>query len=139
MHHDLASHLVFAERGRALGLVQVAILHVIDRAPERAYGSAITDAVSRGVGRELADAQVYVALRRLEEHGLICSRVDVPLPSRKSRGRPRRYYALTAPGRRAMESVGAYTFSKTPFMQSARRGDDEGTTQEGPTPAAVMV
>jgi DNA-binding PadR family transcriptional regulator len=128
-----------AERDRALGLVQVAILHVIDRNPERAYGSAITDEVSRGVGRELADGQVYVALRRLEEHGLIRSHVEFSLPSKRSRGRPRKYYALTATGRRAMENAGAYTFSNSPFMQSTSRGDDEGTSQEGPMPAPVVV
>jgi DNA-binding PadR family transcriptional regulator len=107
-HHD-----------RVLGLVQVAILNVIDRNPERAYGTAITDDVSRVFGKELADAQVYIALRRLEEHGLVNSNVElIPLPSKKSRGRPRKYYALTASGRRAMESAGTYTFSTSPFMQS---------------------
>lgn len=127
-----------AERDRALGLVQVAILHVIDRNPKGAYGSAITDEVSRAVGRELADAQIYVALRRLEEHGLIGSRVGFPLPSKKSRGRPRKYYALTATGRRAMESAGAYTFSKRPFMQSTSRGDNEGK-KKGSMPSPVVV
>ena len=126
-----------AERDRALGLVQVAILNVINRDPGRAYGSAITDQVSRVVDRELADAQVYMALRRLEEHGLVRSHVDISVPSKKSRGRPRKYYALTASGRRAMESAGAYTFSASPFMQS--RGDHEGKSQEGPMPAPVVV
>src|SRR5260370_29305976 len=79
-----------AERDRALGLVQVAILNVINRDPDRAYGSAITDEVSRVVDRELADAQVYIALRRLEEHGLVRSHVEIPLPSKRSRARPRK-------------------------------------------------
>jgi DNA-binding PadR family transcriptional regulator len=126
-----------AERDRALGLVQVAILNVINRDPHRAYGSAITDQVSRVVDRELADAQVYMALRRLEEHGLIRSHVEIPLPSKKSRGRPRKYYALTATGRRAMEGAGAYVFSASSFMQSTSRGDHEG--EEGPMPTPVVV
>ena len=114
---------------RTLGLVQVAIMNVITNRPERAYGTAIADEVSRDVGRELADAQVYVALRKLEEHGLISSRVDeIPMPSKKSRGRPRKYYASTAKGQRALESAGAYTLSRTPFMQSSTAGGvHEGT------------
>jgi DNA-binding PadR family transcriptional regulator len=126
---------------RTLGLVQVAIMNVITNKPERAYGTAITDEVSRIVGRELADAQVYIALGRLEAHGLISSRVDeIPMPSKKSRGRPRKYYASTAKGRRALESAGAYTLSKSPFMQSLSTpgGDHEGT-QTGPMPPPVVV
>lgn len=125
---------------RVLGLIQIAILNVIDRTPHKSYGVAITDEVSQIIGRELADAQVYVALRRLEEHRLIRSRVDmIPAPSKVSRGRPRKFYALTATGRRAMESAGAYTFSTSPFMQSSSRGEDEGATQKGPMPATVVV
>ncbi len=127
-----------AERDRALGLVQVAILNVINHHPDRAYGSAITDQVSRVVGRELADAQIYVALRRLEEQGVIRSRVENSKPSKKSRGHPRKYYALTATGRRALESAGAYIHSTSPFMQSTSRGEHEGDTQ-GPMPAPVVV
>jgi DNA-binding PadR family transcriptional regulator len=124
---------------RALGLVQVAIMNVITNHPLRAYGIAIADQVSKLVGRDLPDAQVYVALRRLEEQGLICSRVDdVPLPSKKSRGRPRKYYASTAKGRRALESAGAYTLSIGPFMQSTLGGDYEGETT-GSTPTPVVV
>jgi DNA-binding PadR family transcriptional regulator len=124
---------------RALGLVQVAIMNVITSQPLRSYGTAIADQVSKLVGRDLTDAQVYVALHRLEEQGLISSRVDdVPLPSKKSRGRPRKYYASTAKGRRALESAGAYTSSKGPFMQSTFGGDYEGEAK-GPMPTPVVV
>jgi DNA-binding PadR family transcriptional regulator len=126
---------------RTLGLVQVAIMNVITNRPDRAYGTAITDDVSRIVGRELADAQVYIALGRLEEHGLISSRVDaIPTPSKKSRGRPRKYYASTAKGRRALENAGAYTLSTGPFVKSLSitGGDHEGT-QNGPIPPPVVV
>lgn len=123
-------------RDRALGLVQVAILNVIDRNPDRAYGVAITDEVSRVVGRELTDAQVYMALQRLEEHGLVTVRVDiVSLPPKRSRGRPRKFYALTASGRKAIENAGAY-FSTSSFMQSITH---EGASQEGLIPTPVVV
>lgn len=123
---------------RTLGLVQLAILSFIDRNPDQAYGSAITSAVSLSVGRELADAQVYVALSRMEGQGLVGSRVGIPMPSKTSRGRPRKYYALTATGRRAMESAGAYTLSNMPFKQSTSRGDYEGK-RKGPKAAPVVA
>lgn len=124
---------------RTLGLIQLTILFIIDRHPDRAYGSAITAAVSEKVGRELADAQVYVALSRLEEHGLVDSRIGViPKPSKSSRGRPRKYYSLTATGRRAMESAGAYTFSNMSLKQSTSRGDYEGN-KKGPKATPVVA
>ncbi|MGY3445124.1 MULTISPECIES: PadR family transcriptional regulator [unclassified Bradyrhizobium] len=117
-------------------------MNVIINRPDRAYGTAISAEVSRIVGRELADAQIYIALGRLEEHGLINSRVDeVSTPSKKSRGRPRKYYASTAKGRRALKDAGAYTLSTSPFMKSVAAtfgGDHEGT-QNGPMPPPVVV
>lgn len=125
---------------RTLGLVQIGILGVINLHPERAYGSAIADEVSRRVGRELADAQIYVALRRLEDQGFVASRVDdLSVPSKRTRGRPRKFYALTASGRRALESAGAYISSSRPVVQSATGGVESGTTNSGPMPAAVVV
>lgn len=125
-------------QSRALGLVQVAIMNVITKKPEQSYGTAIADEVSKLVGRDLAEAQVYVALRRLEEQGLISSHVDFPMPSKRSRGRPRKYYASTTKGRRALEAAGAYTSSNSPFMHSTYGGDHEGETK-GPMPTPVVV
>ena len=128
-----------SERTRALGLMQVAILRAIDQNPERAFGAAITDQVSRWISRSLADAQVYVALNRLEQHGLVSTQVEFPMPSKRSRGRPRKFYALTAIGRRALENAGAYQLSGKPFMQSTSRGEYEGASQEGPNLTPVVV
>lgn len=121
-----------------LGLVQVAILNVINRDLDKAYGTAISAEVSRSVDREIADAQVYVALKRLEDQGLVTSKVEIlPLPSKRTRGRPRKYYALTALGRRALESAGTYVLSNMPFMQSTHRGGNEG--KEAPDSAWTSV
>ena len=107
-------------RHRTLGLVQVAILNHIETSPDRAYGSAITDDVSTAIGRDLADAQVYIALRRLQKQGLLCSQLSPSAPSKGTRGRPRKYYSLTALGKRALEDAGAYILSDRPVTQSAR-------------------
>ena len=105
----LGSSTSFFGRNRALGTVQVWILKVIDGDADRAYGTAITDTLSEFTGREMADAQVYVALRRLEQSGFIRAKSgDHPSePSKRSRGRPRKFYELTASGKRALESVDA--------------------------------
>jgi len=66
------------------------------------------------VDRELADAQVYIALRRLEEHGLVRSHVEIPLPSKRSRGRSAKVLRLDSTGRRAMESAGHIPSHRVP-------------------------
>jgi PadR family transcriptional regulator, regulatory protein PadR len=89
---------------RPLGLVQVAILRHVATSPARAFGLGIAEDVSKMVGRDFANAQIYIALRRLESKGMISSRLDeVSVPPK--RGRPRRYYNLTARGKRALENA----------------------------------
>jgi len=63
-------------------------LELIDRVKQQTNG-----AIMLGQGR------VYPALRELEQEGLVKSYESDPLPERG--GRPRRYYKLTAEGRRA--------------------------------------
>lgn len=116
-------------RHRTLGLVQVAILNQIETSPDRAYGSAITDDVSTATGRHLADAQVYVALRRLEKQGLLCSQLSPSAPSKGTRGRPRKYYSLSAKGKRALEDADAYTLSARPVKHAVQEDDLDGNTK----------
>jgi PadR family transcriptional regulator, regulatory protein PadR len=63
-------------------------LDLIDRVKEKTHG-----AVALGQG------SVYPALRDLERAGLVTSYDGEPAPERG--GRPRRYYKITADGRRA--------------------------------------
>ena len=63
-------------------------LELIDRVKQQTNG-AIT----------LLQGRVYPALRELEQEGFVKSYESDPLPERG--GRPRRYYKLTAEGRRA--------------------------------------
>lgn len=128
-----------AQPSRALGLIQVAILSVVSAQPNRAFGSAITDGVSRMIDRELANAQVYVALKRLEERGFVSSRIESGLmPSERKRGRPKVYYALTAQGRRALENAGAYLPSTQPFVRFSHGDRHEGKPQS-PNPTPILV
>jgi DNA-binding PadR family transcriptional regulator len=132
-------HGIAEADSRALGLVQVAILSAIVDAPDGAYGSAITTRVSQMVDRDVVDAQVYVALKRLEDRGFVESYVNSnSMPSKRMRGRPRVHYRLTAVGRRALEQAGAYLTLSEPFRQSPERGQNEGN-KKGATTTPVVV
>lgn len=99
-----------SKRHRTLGIVQMAIMSAIEVDTKSAYGTAISQKVTDMTGREIADAQVYVALQRLEHQGLVKTLSDSPepKPSKRTRGRPRKFYELTASGRRALAAAGAY-------------------------------
>jgi PadR family transcriptional regulator PadR len=62
-------------------------LEIIDRVREATHGRFV-----------MMQGRVYPALRELESEGLLESYDGDPLPERG--GRPRRYYRLTAEGRR---------------------------------------
>jgi PadR family transcriptional regulator PadR len=66
----------------------------------KGYGLELIDRVEqRTKGRiKLGQGSVYPALRDLEDDGMVRSWDGEPLPERG--GRPRRYYELTAEGRR---------------------------------------
>lgn len=79
-----------------LGPVQVAILRTLLHGAN--YGAAIARDVRLRTGRSVADAQIYVALRRLEARGLI----DGHHPHRdlvNGKLRRRKRYALTYHGK----------------------------------------
>lgn len=125
-------------QSRTLGLIQLAILHLIGSRPTEAFGVAIANAASDHFGRDVTDPQIYVALKRLEAHGFVITTTEnVRLPSKRSRGRPRKYYALTLKGRRAIEAAGNYIPSTKPFMNP--RGKNEGKTSKGPKPTPVVA
>jgi len=62
-------------------------LELIERVKDRSYGGIL-----------LLEGRVYPALRELEADGLLASYESDPIPERG--GRPRRYYKITAEGRR---------------------------------------
>jgi DNA-binding PadR family transcriptional regulator len=113
-------------------------MQAIDQSPEAAYGNGIADQVSRMVRASVSDAQIYVALHRLEDRALIESWVDMtPGSSNRPRGRPRKYYRLTAVGRKILEQLTVP--SAVPFTQSRERDADEGEKETGPTPTPVVA
>jgi len=76
-------------------VLTIAILH------KEAYGVAIKDEIETRVSRKVSMGAMHAALVRLEDKGYIKS---VPGESTEDRmGRPRRYYQITALGKKAME------------------------------------
>ncbi len=78
---------------------QVVLLAVVNLATE-AYGRAILRSVQIALDREVPAGAVYATLDRLEQKGLISSRLVEGTPVRG--GRARRYYRLSAAGANAL-------------------------------------
>ena len=80
-----------------LGEFEQLVLLAILRTERDAYGIPVRDEIARRTGREPTIGAVYKTLARLEEKGLVRSRVGDPTPQRG--GRARRCFDLTSSGR----------------------------------------
>jgi PadR family transcriptional regulator PadR len=77
------------------GVVEYCVLSLLE--PEPRYGFELTQLLGRNVKLLLTEGTIYPLLARLRTEGL----VSAEWRESKS-GPPRRYYKLTAPGRRAL-------------------------------------
>ena len=82
-------------------LEQLVILGVL-HSGRNAYGVPVHNEIQRRVGRELTLGTIYKTLSRLEEKGLVTSRIGEPTPERG--GRRTRCYAVTPAGRRELQT-----------------------------------
>src|SRR5690242_13672505 len=83
-----------------LGDLEHLVLLAILRLGREAYGIPILDEVSARSGREVSRATVYVALKRLEQKGLVSSRLGDSTPERG--GRAKRFFKLKPSGLKAL-------------------------------------
>mgnify|MGYP001357089218 CR=1 FL=1 len=67
---------------------------------DAAYAVSIVDEIGERTGREIHRAAVYVTLQRLEEKGLVSTRLGDPLPERG--GKARRLVRVEPAGRLAV-------------------------------------
>lgn len=81
---------------RSLSFTAVTVLHAI--ASGSRHGFDIIDATG------LPSGTVYPALGRLERDGLVRSAWEDPTTARDQKRPPRRYYRVTAPGARVLET-----------------------------------
>jgi DNA-binding PadR family transcriptional regulator len=83
-----------------LGEFEVVVLMAVLHLGRDAHGSAVRDAIEQRLGRTVARGSVYVTLDRLEEKGLLMSRL---LEAPTVRGGSRRLFRATATGVRAVK------------------------------------
>lgn len=83
-----------------LGDMEHLVLLAILRLGKDAYGIPILDEVSARSGRDVSRATVYVALKRLEQKGLVTSRLGESTPERG--GRAKRFFKLKPSGLKAL-------------------------------------
>ena len=76
--------------------VLLAIIHLSESDAD-VYGVPIVEEIERRTGRQVADAAVYVTLRRLEQKGLVESWKSAPTADRG--GKARRCVKVTPSGR----------------------------------------
>lgn len=89
--------------GRSEGLSQLEqyVLLCLVRLGDEAYGVPIHQDIEERAGRSVSIATIYSALDRLEQEGLVLSRLSSPLPERG--GRAKRLFRLSAEGAAALQ------------------------------------
>ena len=86
----------------SVGLFEQTILTAILSLRDEAYGVTIHEkAAELAKPKKISPGAVYVTLDRLEDKGLISSRLSDPTPERG--GRSKRYYRIEAMGERALQ------------------------------------
>ena len=104
-----------------LGDMEHLVLLAILRLGKDAYGIPILDEVCARSGRDVSRATVYVALKRLEQKGLVTSRLGDSTPERG--GRAKRFFKMKASGLRALRE------SRAMFLELWR--DHEAVLDQG--------
>jgi PadR family transcriptional regulator, regulatory protein PadR len=84
----------------ALGEFEQLVMFAVLRLDEEAYGGSIRDELKARAEREVSPGAIFTTLERLESRGMVTSRFGEPTAERG--GRRKRFYRLTADGRRAL-------------------------------------
>ncbi|HEX4913382.1 MAG TPA: helix-turn-helix transcriptional regulator [Vicinamibacterales bacterium] len=83
-----------------LGEFEQLVMLAVLRLDDDGYGTSIREELKARARREVSPGAVFTTLERLESRGLVSSRYGEPTAARG--GRSKRYYKLTAEGRRAL-------------------------------------
>jgi DNA-binding PadR family transcriptional regulator len=84
-----------------LGEFEQLVLLALIRQGQDAYGVSICDDIAARTGRDVSLGGVYKTLERLEDKGLVASRVGEPTAERG--GRRKKHYRIMASGQRAVK------------------------------------
>lgn len=83
-----------------LGEFEQLILFALLQLGDDAYGVSVRELIEERTGKAVSSGSIYTALGRLEERGLVRSRVEPTVRGRM--GRPRKFYKLRPEGARAL-------------------------------------
>src|SRR5689334_16171862 len=86
-----------------LGSMELLVLLAVMRAGRNAYGVPIAREIEASSGRKVALGSIYATLSRLENKGLVVSRLGEPTAERG--GRAKAFFQLTANGLREVQEA----------------------------------
>ena len=102
-----------------LGEFEQLVLLALVRLGAEAYGVSIRDEIEERTGRDVALGAVYTTLLRLEDKGLVATRLGEPTPQRG--GRRKKFYRPLAAGRRelaaSLDAIRSMTRGLTPGLE----------------------
>jgi PadR family transcriptional regulator PadR len=90
-------------KGTYLGELEELVLLTVGILHPQAYGVAVMDEIEKQANRSLNISAVHAVMTRLEEKGYLKSKMGDPTEERG--GRRKRYFTITAAGKRALEEV----------------------------------
>lgn len=91
-----------AKRG-LLGEFELTVMLALLRLGDEAYGVSISRELEKYRRRESSLGSIYAALERLEQKGLVCSRLGDSTPERG--GKAKRYFRVTKKGLREVQET----------------------------------
>jgi PadR family transcriptional regulator, regulatory protein PadR len=92
-----------APMSATLGEFEQLVLLALLRLGSDAYGATVRREIEEHAGREVSISAVYTTLDRLEQKGLVRSRIGAPTPERG--GRRRRHFELLPLGARSLRDA----------------------------------
>jgi len=81
---------------QGIGELEISLLLVVLRLDEEAHGPGIRKELAERTGRRIGPGTLYPTLERLEDKGLLESRLGAPTPKRG--GRAKRFFTMTPRG-----------------------------------------
>ncbi|MCP3981424.1 MAG: PadR family transcriptional regulator [bacterium] len=87
-------------KGKYLGEFEILVMMGLLRLGDDAYGMRVLEEIENEGGRTVSIGAVYATLSRLEQKGLVRSRLTEPTAERG--GRAKRVFDVSASGRRAL-------------------------------------
>ena len=90
-------------KGTYIGELEELVLLMVGVLYKEAYGVAVMDEIEKQTGRSLNISAVHAVLKRLEDKGMVTSKMSDPTNERG--GRRKRIFLLTAAGKRALEEA----------------------------------